>query len=196
MIFDEKYETNAYDYSETFHKTIWGAIVNIAKKGNIQKISPVEIENEIAQFPSATTVWKNNDGWNYIDKAIAESADKLLNAGFYRDTVRKYSIIRNAVESLKLDISFLYDEEELQYGYIEVLERMIGSYQLTKRQKEAMNYAVNSAILKIFGKVLLEIIILFTQAMILKIEYLNIKIRQIHMVIPFKVVISPQYIVE
>lgn len=112
MIFDEKYETNAYDYSETFHKTIWGAIVNIAKKGNIQKISPVEIENEIAQFPSATTVWKNNDGWNYIDKAIAESADKLLNAGFYRDTVRKYSIIRNAVESLKLDISFLYDEDD------------------------------------------------------------------------------------
>ena len=28
--------------------------------------------------------------------------------------------------------------------YIEVLERMIGSYQLTKRQKEAMNYAITS----------------------------------------------------
>lgn len=112
LVFDEKYETNAYDYSETFHKTIWGAIVNIAKKGNIQKISPVEIENEIAQFPSAVTVWKNNDGWNYIDKAIVESEDKLLNVGFYRDTVRKYSIIRNATESLKLDISFLYDEED------------------------------------------------------------------------------------
>ena len=39
---------------------------------------------------------------------------------------------------------FLYDEEELQYGYIEVLERMIGSYQLTKGQKEAMNYAITS----------------------------------------------------
>lgn len=39
---------------------------------------------------------------------------------------------------------FLYNEEELQYGYIEVLERMIGSYQLTKRQKEAMNYAITS----------------------------------------------------
>ena len=32
----------------------------------------------------------------------------------------------------------------MQYGYIEVLERMIGSYQLTKRQKEPMNYAITS----------------------------------------------------
>jgi len=32
----------------------------------------------------------------------------------------------------------------IKYGYIEVLERMIGSYQLTKRQKEAMNYAITS----------------------------------------------------
>lgn len=112
LIFNEKYETNAYDYAETFHKTIWGAIVNIAKKGNIQKISPVEIENEISQFSSAVTVWKNNDGWNYINKAIEESADKLLNVGYYRDTVRKYSIIRNAAESLKIDISFLYDETD------------------------------------------------------------------------------------
>ena len=56
LIFNEKYETNAYDYAETFHKTIWGAIVNIAKKGNIQKISPVEIENEISQFSSASVL--------------------------------------------------------------------------------------------------------------------------------------------
>ena len=45
MVFDEKYETNVYDYSETFHKTIWGAIVNIAKKGNIQKIDLNESNN-------------------------------------------------------------------------------------------------------------------------------------------------------
>lgn len=112
LLFDEKYETNAYDYSETFHKTVWGAIVNIAKKGNVQKISPIEIENEIAQFPNVVTIWKANDGWNYIDKAISESADKLMNIGFYRDTVRKYSILRNAVESLKIDVSFIYDEED------------------------------------------------------------------------------------
>lgn len=112
LALDEKYETNAYDYAETFHKTIWGVIVNIAKKGNVQKITSIEIENELSQFQGAVSVWKNNDGWNYIDKAIAESEDKLLNVGFYRDTVRKYSIIRNAAESLKLDITFLYDETD------------------------------------------------------------------------------------
>ena len=35
---------------------------------------------------------------------------------------------------------FLYDEEELQYGYIEVLARMIGSYQLTPRSNELCYY--------------------------------------------------------
>ena len=39
---------------------------------------------------------------------------------------------------------WIWKREQLQYGYIEVLERMIGSYQLTKRQKEPMNYAITS----------------------------------------------------
>ena len=39
---------------------------------------------------------------------------------------------------------FLYDEE-LQYGYIEVFQKeLTWYYQLTKRQKEAMNYAITS----------------------------------------------------
>jgi len=112
LALDEKYQTTEADYSESFHKMIWGAIVNIAKKGNVTKISPMEIENEISQFSSALNLWKNNDGWNYIDKAITDSEDKLLNIGFYQDIVRKYSILRNASELLKLDISFLYDEND------------------------------------------------------------------------------------
>ena len=112
MAVTDKYETTVNDYSEAFHKMIWGAIVNIAKKGNVSKITSIEIENEIAQFPNALNLWKNNDGWNYVDKAIAESENKIINIGLYQDNVRKYSIIRNASEVLKLDITFLYDEND------------------------------------------------------------------------------------
>ena len=111
-VLDEKYSTNVNDYPENFHKMIWGAIVNIAKKGNINKITPIDIENEISQFDSAMSLWKNNDGWNYVESAIEMSSDKLLNIGKYYDDVRKYSILRNASEYLKLDISFLYDEKD------------------------------------------------------------------------------------
>ena len=111
-VLDEKYSTNENDYPENFHKMIWGAIVNIAKKGNVKKITPIDIENEISQFDTAISLWKNNDGWGYIESAIDMSSDKTMNIGKYYDDVRKYSIVRNAAESLKMDISFLYDEND------------------------------------------------------------------------------------
>lgn len=112
FILDEKYMTNANDYPENFHKMIWGALVNIAKKGNIERISPLDIENEITQFDTAMSLWKNNNGWEYIEEAISMATDKVMNVGKYYDDVRKYSIIRNAFEQLKLDISFIYNEND------------------------------------------------------------------------------------
>lgn len=112
LALDEKYATNTNDYPENFHKMIWGAIINIAKKRTAEKITPIDIENEISQFDTALSLWKNNDGWGYIESAIDMSSDKISNVGKYYDDVRKYSIIRNATESLKMDISFIYDEDD------------------------------------------------------------------------------------
>lgn len=112
FILDKKYQTNANDYPENFHKMIWGALVNIAKKGNVEKISPFDIENEVSQVNTAASLWKNNNGWGYIEEAVEMSSDKIVNIGKYHDDVRKYSIIRNAAEELKLDISFIYDETD------------------------------------------------------------------------------------
>lgn len=112
LILDEKYATNINDYPENFHRMIWGAMVNIAKKGNVEKITSLDIENEISQFDTAVSLWKNNNGWEYIEEAISMASDKIMNVGKYYDDVRKYSIIRNATENLKLDVSFLYDESD------------------------------------------------------------------------------------
>lgn len=103
--------TTEYDYPEKFHKMIWGALVNISKKGNVEKITSLDIQNEISQFEPALNMWKNNNGWEYIDDAIAMSSDKIENVAEYRDNVRKYAILRNACEELKIDISFVYDEK-------------------------------------------------------------------------------------
>lgn len=111
---DEKYSTNANDYPENFHATLWGAIVNIAKKGNVQKVTPLDIENEVSQFQIANNLWQNNNGWEYIETAIDETKDKLDNVGQYFDDVRKYSIVRTASEDLKMDITWLYDENNEQ----------------------------------------------------------------------------------
>lgn len=112
FILNEKYSTNEYDYPEGFHKMIWGAIVNIAKKGNIEKITPIDIENEISQSDTSISLWKNNNGWEYIESAIEMSSNNIMNIGKYYDDVRKYSIVRTAIEILKMDINFLYDEND------------------------------------------------------------------------------------
>lgn len=110
LILDDKYKTTSNDYNESFHKMIWGAITNIAKKSNISKISAVEIENELSLFKTSVDVWNVNNGFEYIEKAIKETSDKVHNIGLYRDTVRKYSILINAINELKMDISFIYEE--------------------------------------------------------------------------------------
>lgn len=112
LVMDEKYKTNVDDYPENFHKMIWGAIVNIAKKGKVEKITPLDIENEISQFETANSLWKNNNGWEYIEESVKMASDKTMNVGKYYDDVRKYSIIRNASDFLKWDISFIYDESD------------------------------------------------------------------------------------
>lgn len=102
--------TKSEDYPELFHNIIFCALLNIVYKGNINKITPIEIENEISQFPSALEVWKTNNGFEYIENAIEDTKNLIENIRFYRDAVRKYSIIRSATEDLKLDLSFIYDE--------------------------------------------------------------------------------------
>lgn len=112
LILDKKYETTHHDYPENFHKMIFGIIYNISKKNNVTKITPVEIENEASQFKNTLKLWEENKGWEYIEEALSESENKLLNIGLYHDNVKKYSILRNAVSTMKMDISFIYDPED------------------------------------------------------------------------------------
>ena len=110
FILDDKYKTCPSDYPEKFHKIIFGAIFNIAKKSNVNKITAVEIENELSSFKTSFDIWNINNGFDYIEGAIQETKDKAFNVDLYRDEVRKYSILRNAAEELGLDISFIYEE--------------------------------------------------------------------------------------
>lgn len=108
-----RYETVESDYPESFHKCIFGAIMNIAMKGVVHKINPIDIENEISLFPTSLTLWQVNNGVQYISEAIEATEDMICNVEMYFDNVRKYSILRNAVIGLKLDMTFvfeLYDE--------------------------------------------------------------------------------------
>lgn len=112
LVNDEKYLTVEADYPENFHKLIWGGITNLVKKGNLEEITPMLLDSEMSQFEMAYSIWNNNNGWEYIETAKEEAKNEIKNVGRYRDDVRKYSLIRNAVEELKLDVSFIYNEKD------------------------------------------------------------------------------------
>jgi replicative DNA helicase len=125
LILDEKYKTTTNDYNERFHKMVFGALVNIAKKSNINKITAVEIENELSLFKTSIDIWNVNNGFEYIENAIQETKDKIHNVDLYRDNVRKYSILRNAHDELKMDILFIYEEyDELDTSDIKLQEKI------------------------------------------------------------------------
>ena len=104
-----KYETTLADYPEKFHKIVFGAIHNIAVKNSVGTITVLDIENEISVSKSALDVWNVNRGSEYISGAIEDTVDLVSNVESYWDSVRKYSILRNAVTELKMDISFIYE---------------------------------------------------------------------------------------
>lgn len=105
-----KYETVESDYPERFHKIIFGAIMNIAMKKNVEVISPFDIESELSLFPTSMDIWKVNSGIQYIQTCIDITEGLTCNIEQYWDNVRKYSILRNASNELKVDISFIYEE--------------------------------------------------------------------------------------
>lgn len=111
LVLEEKTRTNSIDYPEEFHRIIFGAINNLARKG-YERISSTEIETEMSPFNGCIAIWEKNNGAEYIEEAIEHTQDKLLNAEMYKENVRKYSIIRVAREQLKLDIGFVYDEND------------------------------------------------------------------------------------
>lgn len=112
LALSEETTTTPSDYPEEFHRTIFGAVYNLAKKGS-SVITSTEIENEISPFNGCLTLWEKNDGQRYIEIAKEETQNKILNCKVYRENVRKYSLIRSAKEQMGMDISFIYDEEDI-----------------------------------------------------------------------------------
>jgi len=52
FVLDEKFVTNANDYPENFHKMIWGALVNIVKKGILKKFLPLSLPGCVQYYVS------------------------------------------------------------------------------------------------------------------------------------------------
>lgn len=145
LILDDKYKTCPADYPDRFHTVIFGAIVNIAKKSSVSKITAVEIENELSLFKTSLDIWNSNRGFEYIESAIAETKDKVYNVDLYRDEVRKYSILRNAQKELGIDISFIYEEyDELDTTDMRLKEKQVKMEKFNNMKSREVSALINN----------------------------------------------------
>lgn len=126
LILNEDYIINKEDFGETFYQLIYGVINNaVVNNPNIDKITPVDIDNMLAESVQGYKIFEANDGFNFISSAIDNANLELFNENY--QSIKKYSLLRDCIEQ-GLDIKEVYDYESTdltrQATQLEALKNM------------------------------------------------------------------------
>lgn len=100
----DKYVIREEDFTEDFHRIVFGSIYNIHMTGS--KVDIDAIIDYLANRPKYDAIFKQNKGVEYLVEA-----SKLANLdtfNYYYGRLKKFSLLR-AYDSFGLDVSFLYD---------------------------------------------------------------------------------------
>lgn len=107
---DEKYFFIEDDFTEDFHKIIFGSIYNLHKLG-AKEITIAEIEDYLEQRPKKLATYKAHKGAEYLAKS-AEKA-KFASFDYYYNRMKKMSLLRGYNELTGMDLSWLYDPDNI-----------------------------------------------------------------------------------
>lgn len=99
------------DFSQEFHKIVFGAINNLAYSSyETTKISEVDIDNYLAPFPQLYKIWEKHDGMKYVRDSIEHAAADTFRANYSR--LKKFSLLRHYVEN-GIDVSDIFDYKSI-----------------------------------------------------------------------------------
>ena len=106
---DERYHFSEEDFSEEFHKILFGSIYNLYLLG-AREIDCTAIEHYLEQRPKAFAVYKNNKGAEYLQKLA--DITQLSTFDYYYNRVKKMTLLR-MYQSIGMDLSWLYNPDEI-----------------------------------------------------------------------------------
>jgi replicative DNA helicase len=125
------------DFYQAFHKNIFAAINNIAySDSNVEKITPVDIDNYLAQYPQNYKIWEQHGGFEYITSAIDNANLKTYKGNYWR--LKKFAMLRDYVNA-GVDVTSLYDyrmtdlnqqEEQMKALDKMTIDQMVDHFQL------------------------------------------------------------------
>ena len=106
---DGKYFFNEDDFTNEFHRVMFGAIYNLHQMG-AKNISAKTIEDYLAKRPESLAVYQSSKGSEWIINAAANA--NLSNFDYYYNRIKKMTLLRG-YDDFGLDVKWIYDPDEI-----------------------------------------------------------------------------------
>lgn len=106
---NEKYHFNEEDFTEEFHKIIFGSIYNLFLLG-AKNIDIQSIEHYLEQRPQAYGIYKTNKGEEYLKKL--QETTQLSTFDYYYNRMKKMTLLR-MYQKIGMDLTWLYNPDEI-----------------------------------------------------------------------------------
>ena len=104
------------DFFQAFHKNIFTAINNIAySDSKVEKVSVVDIDNYLAQYPANYKIWEQHNGFEYMTSAFETANVKVYKDNYWR--LKKFAMLRDYVKA-GVDVSSIYN-----YNFVDLKEQ-------------------------------------------------------------------------
>lgn len=107
---EEKYFFSLDDFTEKFHKILFGAIYNLHQLGT-KEINSRVIEDYLGGKPESLAVYKVNKGDEWLNAATATC--QLSTFDYYYDRMKKFTLLRSYNEQAGMDLSWIYDKDNI-----------------------------------------------------------------------------------
>lgn len=117
---DKKYDLKLSDFDNSFHKIIFGVLLNISLEKDISEVNGALIATYLEKFPSQKLRFDEYKGLEFIDAIKAKSENSSFDYS-YR-VVKKFSLLRRYKE-IGMDIKEIYNENLLYPKEIEEREK-------------------------------------------------------------------------
>lgn len=110
LLENENYFFNEEDFTEDFHRIVFGAIYNLHQLG-AKEITPNAIEDYLEQRPKKLAVYKANKGPEWLQKI--STTTQLAAFDYYYRKMKKMTLLRMYHETCGMDLSWLYDADNI-----------------------------------------------------------------------------------
>lgn len=107
---EDKYFFHEEDFTEKFHKILFGSIYNLHMLG-AKEISISAVEDYLNQRPQDIAIYKANKGDEYLQK-ITKNV-QLAAFDYYYNRMKKMTLLRMYQNVVGMDLSWLYDVDNI-----------------------------------------------------------------------------------